>query len=161
MHALGSVCILVDRMLPTNAGTGFFDVVVEGWPHLVMLIKRFYPSNHLRVRNWMRAACIGTGIGTFVETICIMWFFGDDWKVWTLGFKIATPILHVVFSAAQIWGTVNWYQMWRLEEKRLREPQRTDDSSVDPDVEKTASEASTTIVVMGPHQNSSKEFKET
>lgn len=124
-----------------------------------MLIKRFCPTNHLRVRNWMRAACIGTGVGTIIETICVMWFFGDDWKVWTLAFKIATPILHVIFSAAQVWGTVNWYQMWRLEEKKLRELQTTHDSSVNADVEKRAGESSTTIAVDRPEQNLSKELR--
>ena len=56
-----------------------------------------------------------------IETVLIMWLFGYHWGDWTLPFKIATPLLHTMFSAAQVWGTKNYWCMWKQHEKMLRE----------------------------------------
>jgi hypothetical protein len=62
-----------------------------------------------------------TSFGTFFETIVVFFFWGSSWHRWTLGFRVATPILHVVFSAAQLWGAYNFYKMWQHRKKLLRQ----------------------------------------
>jgi hypothetical protein len=53
-----------------------------------------------------------------------MYFFGSVWHHWALGFKIATPILHVAFASAQLHGTRILFKMWR-KEKRLLNDEKT------------------------------------
>jgi hypothetical protein len=50
----------------------------------------------------------------------VFYFWGWAWDRWTLGFKLATPMLHILFSAAQLWGAYNFYGMWQNEKKALR-----------------------------------------
>lgn len=50
-----------------------------------------------------------------------MYLFGSLWSKWTLSLKIATPILHVVFSAAQIWGAIIFRRMWKNQERLINE----------------------------------------
>lgn len=106
---------------------GAFDVLFEGWVHGVIIIHRVHPDDHVKFRNWSRAACIGTGIGTFIETIVVMYLFGSYWDRWNVEFKVLTPILHLIFSAAQVWGTKNYWQMWQQANGRLGRSKRKDD----------------------------------
>jgi len=52
-----------------------------------------------------------------------MWLFGSLWNRWELAFKVVTPFLHIVFSAAQIWGSINLRSMWLRQKKLLKERQ--------------------------------------
>ena len=45
--------------------------------------------------------------------------FGESWSKWELAFKIVTPILHVVFTAAQLHGSRILLSMWRKEKRKL------------------------------------------
>lgn len=56
--------------------------------------------------------------GTIAETILTMYMFGSLWNRWTLAFKITTPMLHVLFAAAQLWGSWNFYCLY-LKQCRL------------------------------------------
>lgn len=56
-------------------------------------------------------------IGTTLETIIVFWLFASLWDKWTLPFKVVTPILHVLFSCAQIWGA---WVFWNLSKKEAR-----------------------------------------
>jgi hypothetical protein len=82
-------------------------------------MKRIYPNNHRRSWNWNRSACIGTLLATAIETTVIMWQFGAAWRLWNLEFKVATPILHCVFSTAQVWGSKNYWCMWQAEQRKM------------------------------------------
>lgn len=42
-----------------------------------------------------------------------MWVFGKLWDQWTIAFKVTTPMLHVLFAAAQLWGSWNFYRMYK------------------------------------------------
>lgn len=106
---------------------GAFDVLFEGWVHGVIIVHRVHPDNDAKFRNWSRAACIGTGIGTIIETIVVMYLFGKFWDRWSLEFKVLTPILHLIFSAAQVWGTKNYWQMWQAAQKKMGLSRRKDD----------------------------------
>jgi hypothetical protein len=59
-------------------------------------------------------------LSTLIETVVVFFFWGWSWDRWTVGFKIATPMLHVLFSAAQLWGAYNFYSMWQVQKKALR-----------------------------------------
>jgi hypothetical protein len=58
-------------------------------------------------------AAITTYIGTMAETILTMYLFGSLWDRWTLAFKITTPMLHLLFMSAQLWGTWCLYKMYQ------------------------------------------------
>jgi hypothetical protein len=76
-------------------------------------------DDHEFLRKVFLAAMVVTSCGTVVETIVVMYFWGWAWDRWTLAFKILTPILHTVFSAAQLWGAWNFYKMWQDQKKKL------------------------------------------
>ena len=42
-----------------------------------------------------------------------MYLFGILWKRWTIAFKLATPMLHILFMAAQLHGSWCLYKMHR------------------------------------------------
>lgn len=54
-----------------------------------------------------------------------MYMFGSLWNRWTLAFKITTPMLHVLFAAAQLWGSWNFYCLYQ-KQCRLLAPGRAD-----------------------------------
>lgn len=59
-----------------------------------------------------------------IETAVVMWLFGGLWSRWTLPFKIVTPILHVVFSIAQLWGAIIFRRMWKNQKRLLAEEEQ-------------------------------------
>ncbi|OCL08577.1 hypothetical protein AOQ84DRAFT_38265 [Glonium stellatum] len=102
---------------------GAFDILAEFWPHVAIILYRVHITRHAFLIKIFRAAFFSTLVGTTVETIVVMWLFGSLWSKWTIGFKVATPILHVVFTAAQIWGSVIFYRMWQNQKRLLAEEQ--------------------------------------
>lgn len=98
-----------------------FDVIAESWPHIAIILYRVYPNDHKFLSYVMLSATTITFVGTIVETIVVMYFWAHAWNRWTLVFKIVTPILHVVFTAAQLWGSWNFYTMWQGQKKQMRE----------------------------------------
>ena len=57
--------------------------------------------------------------GTVTETAVVMWLFASLWSRWSLSLKVVTPILHILFSAAQLWGAYVFYKLWKQQEKKL------------------------------------------
>jgi hypothetical protein len=102
-----------------------FDVIAEFWPHVAIIFYRIYPKDHNLLRIVFFVAALITLVGTIVETIVVMYFWGWAWDRWTLAFRIVTPILHVIFTAAQLWGAKNFYQMWQ-DQKALMRKRRAD-----------------------------------
>ncbi|APA08543.1 hypothetical protein SS1G_02249 [Sclerotinia sclerotiorum 1980 UF-70] len=92
---------------------GAFDIISEFLPHLTIILYRVYPTSHAFLRKIFRIAAITTFTGTVAETILTMFLFGSLWDRWTLAFKITTPMLHIVFMAAQLWGTWNFVGLYR------------------------------------------------
>lgn len=99
--------------------TGAFDIIAEFWPHIAIVLYRIHTDNHAYMRKIFRMAFFSTSIGSLVETVVVMWLFGSLWDQWTIAFKVATPILHLVFTAAQVWGSWNFYTMWRAQTKKM------------------------------------------
>ena len=52
-----------------------------------------------------------------------MYLFGSLWYRWTTAFKVATPILHIAFSAAQLHGSNILRKLWLRHRRILREMQ--------------------------------------
>jgi hypothetical protein len=98
---------------------GAFDIICEFLPHLTMILYRVYPTSHVFLANLFRVACLTTFAGTISETILTMYFFGILWHRWSIAFKVATPMLHIAFSAAQFHGTMIFYRMWRKQERLM------------------------------------------
>lgn len=105
---------------------GAFDIVAEFWPHVAIILYRIYPDDHSFLRKVFRFACISTLSGTIIETVTVMWLFGSLWFRWTLPFKVVTPFLHLIFTAAQLWGAKNFRSMW-LKQKNLQRAQEEDE----------------------------------
>ncbi|KAH7385862.1 hypothetical protein BKA66DRAFT_77351 [Pyrenochaeta sp. MPI-SDFR-AT-0127] len=100
---------------------GMFDVIAEFWPHVAIILYRMRPNDHNYLRKVFLFAGMVTFLGTITETIAVMYLWGWAWDRWTLAFRVVTPILHVVFSCAQLWGAYNFYKMWKRQKKLLRE----------------------------------------
>jgi hypothetical protein len=65
-----------------------------------------------------------------METIVIMVLFGQSWEKWVIEFKILTPILHIIFTLAQLHGSKILFLMYKKEkllladeDKRLTDPE--------------------------------------
>ncbi|KAM0307170.1 hypothetical protein ACHAO8_010563 [Botrytis cinerea] len=105
---------------------GAFDIISEFLPHLTIILYRCNPTSHAFLRKIFRIAAITTFAGTIGETIVTMFLFGSLWNRWTLAFKISTPLLHVVFMAAQLWGTWNFVGLYRRQGVLMREKEKRD-----------------------------------
>ncbi|KAJ7219160.1 hypothetical protein GGX14DRAFT_18839 [Mycena pura] len=100
---------------------GAFDIIAEFLPHLTLILYRIYPNSPGFLLAIFRVACLTTFLGTISETMVAMYLFGQLWSRWTLSFKIATPVLHVAFSAAQFHGTHIFYRMWQKQKRIIRD----------------------------------------
>jgi len=97
--------------------TGFFDIVAELWPHVAIVIYRAWPEKHRMLEHIFRVTAILELVGTTVETIVVFSIFASVWKHWTLEFKILSPLLHVLFSCAQVFGAWVFWDMARKQVK--------------------------------------------
>ncbi|KAJ9494488.1 hypothetical protein LTR99_010747 [Exophiala xenobiotica] len=98
---------------------GAFDVVAEFWPHLAMILYRLYPGRHSLMYRLFLATTIVEIAGTVFETLIVFWLWGTLWNRWTLPFKIVTPILHALFSAAQLFGAWIFWQLATKEKSKM------------------------------------------
>lgn len=96
-------------------------MVCEFLPHVAIIFYRVYPDSRHFLANLFRTVCITTFVGTISETIITMYLFGQLWSRWDISFKIATPILHIAFSACQFHGTRIFWAMWHKQERLIRE----------------------------------------
>lgn len=113
-------------MVDVNPPIGAFDIIAEFLPHLALILYRVYPTSHSFLANIFKYACITTFIGTITETVLTMYIFGILWHRWPLSFKVLTPMLHILFSAAQFHGTMIFYKMWKKQEHKLKLQQTND-----------------------------------
>ncbi|KAL5119911.1 hypothetical protein ACEQ8H_002273 [Pleosporales sp. CAS-2024a] len=102
---------------------GMFDVLAEFWPHIAIILYRMRTHDHVFLCKVFFVAMCVTFAGTITETVVVMYFWGWAWDRWTTAFRIVTPILHVIFSAAQLWGAYNFYKMWQNQKRKLRGPE--------------------------------------
>jgi hypothetical protein len=130
------------------AYTGAFDIVSEFLPHVAIILYRVYPTYHRFLRKLFRFATITTLTGTTAETILTMYLFGSLWHRWTIAFKITTPMLHVLFMCAQLWGSWCFYKMYKRQERLIVREEGIIDN-VEAGAEKTKeTKAVPTVVVL-------------
>jgi hypothetical protein len=60
-------------------------------------------------------------MGTVAETVMIMTLFGQSWDKWDLSFKVVTPILHVLFTIAQLHAARILLAMWAKQKAAVAE----------------------------------------
>ncbi|KAG8167086.1 hypothetical protein KVR01_002775 [Diaporthe batatas] len=121
---------------------GAFDIISEFLPHVTIILYRVYPQSHAFLRKLFLAAMATTLTGTITETILTMYMFGSLWNKWTLAFKITTPMLHVLFAAAQLWGSWNFYCLYQRQCRLLvagREPDTNTAEDAKPAADKSTS----------------------
>lgn len=69
----------------------------------------------------LRAFCVAfwcSLIGTVAETATIFGLYGALFHKWTLTMKVLIPVLHCVFTAAQLWGEKCTWDLWQQEKRR-------------------------------------------
>jgi hypothetical protein len=98
---------------------GAFDVLAELWPNVAIILYRVYNDNHYFLMNVFLGTCLITICGTIAETIMIFVFLAQSWSRWELSFKIVTPILHIVFSMAQLHGSRILFSLYLSQKKKL------------------------------------------
>ncbi|KAH8802921.1 hypothetical protein F5884DRAFT_824006 [Xylogone sp. PMI_703] len=114
---------------------GAFDIISEFLPHVSIIFYRVYHSEHAFLRRLFLISCITTATGTTLETIVTMYLFGSLWPKWETAFKIATPLLHVAFSAAQIHGSMVFWRMYKRQSRLLAEEAVRDEEAANQDDE--------------------------
>jgi hypothetical protein len=90
-----------------------FDIVAELWINITFIIYRVFPENHHLLARVFLSTAIISSIGTLMETIIVMTLFGQAWDRWDLSFKVITPVLHILFTIAQIHAARILFVMWR------------------------------------------------
>ena len=103
---------------------GVFDVLAEGWLNLAFVLYRLRPNSHQFLVYLFASTCAITIIGSTIETIVIMVLFGQSWEKWALEFKIITPILHVIFTLAQLHGSKILFLMYKKQKSIIAEGNR-------------------------------------
>lgn len=93
--------------------------MAELWPHLAMILYRLYPGRHSLMYKLFFATTIVEIAGTAFETVIVFWLWGSLWNQWTLPFKIVTPFLHTLFSAAQLFGAWIFWQLAKKEKSEI------------------------------------------
>lgn len=85
-----------------------------------------------------------------METIVTMYLFGSLWSKWQLAFKIATPLLHLAFSAAQVHGSMIFWRMYKRQKRYLAEKRQPDEESgqAESDGEVVEAEGKSTLEVV-------------
>ncbi|KAH0046333.1 hypothetical protein KCU78_g92, partial [Aureobasidium melanogenum] len=96
---------------------GFFDIAAELWPHVAIIIYRTRPKSHAALADIFLATAILEILGTTTETVTIFTIFFLLWKQWTIEFRVLTPLLHILFSCAQLWGARVFWLMSRQHRK--------------------------------------------
>jgi len=127
---------------------GAFDIVSEFLPHISIILYRVYPKAHRFLYKIFRLSCITTIIGTVSETILTMYLFGSLWTRWTIAFKLTTPMLHLLFASAQLWGSYNFYRMYKRQERIIAELE----AGVDPEAGSKAEDAKKDRVLVTPRE---------
>jgi hypothetical protein len=74
------------------------------WPHIAIIVYRTWPKTHGALADIFLATTILEIVGTTFETIIVFTIFFSLWKDWTITFRVLTPVLHILFSCAQLWG---------------------------------------------------------
>lgn len=88
-----------------------------------MIIYRLYPGRYFMMYKIFLTIAVAEIVGTTLETVVVFWLWSTLWKQWTLPFKIVTPILHALFSAAQLFGAWIFWKLARKERSKLESPQ--------------------------------------
>ncbi|TVY54531.1 hypothetical protein LCER1_G004265 [Lachnellula cervina] len=132
---------------------GAFDIISEFLPHITIILYRVYPTDHIFLRKLFRVSAITTLTGTTAETILAMYFFGSLWNRWTIAFKVTTPILHVIFAAAQLWGTYVLYTMYKKQCSIIANEEQKDDAETAPPTPQTEGKEVTVTEVEGATRN--------
>ncbi|ORY19288.1 hypothetical protein BCR34DRAFT_659893 [Clohesyomyces aquaticus] len=108
---------------------GAFDVLLEFYPHVSIILYRIYPTRHHFLKRVFLAACVLSLCSTVLETALVMYLFGILWHRWSLSLKVITPILHVLFTYAQLLGAKNHYEMWKRQKNILLEEKTKDEEA--------------------------------
>jgi hypothetical protein len=98
-------------------------------------------------------AAITTFTGTMAETILTMYLFGSLWQKWTLAFKITTPMLHLLFMSAQLWGTWNFVKMYKKQCRLIDMKEGRADLEAGPKEEQDSRKQGTTIEITRPDES--------
>jgi hypothetical protein len=91
---------------------GAFDCLAELWLNFAFILYRIYPTRHQFLSKVFACSAIISTVGTLAETIVVMTLFGLSWGRWELSFKVVTPILHILFTIAQLHAAKILFVMW-------------------------------------------------
>jgi hypothetical protein len=98
-----------------------FDVLAELWLNVAFILYRIHPHNANLLAYVFGSTFIISLMGTIAETVMIMTLFGQSWDKWELSFKVITPILHVLFTVAQLHAARILLAMWAKQKAAVSE----------------------------------------
>lgn len=101
-----------------------FDVLAELWLNVAFIIYRIWPDNHALLAYVFGSTGIVSVMGTVAETVMVMTLFGQSWDQWDLSFKVATPMLHILFTIAQLHAAKILFHFWTKHKRLLAEEDR-------------------------------------
>lgn len=107
-----------------------FDVLAELWLNVAFILYRIWPTDHNLLARIFAGTAVISSLGTVAETIMVMTLFGQAWDRWELSFKVITPILHFLFTVAQIHAAKILYLMW-AKERRLALAESMNDTDIE------------------------------
>lgn len=93
-----------------------------------------YRDPNVKSSKLLNSFCIAfwcSTIGTIAETATILGLYGALYHKWTLTMKVLIPILHCVFTAAQLWGEKCTWDLWQKEKRKAKRAQADRDEETD------------------------------
>jgi O-antigen/teichoic acid export membrane protein len=101
--------------------TGAYNTAVELLAHFALILYHVNPKRHHSLKLLFLQTSFGISLLTLIGTIIAAIYFADLWNQWRLTFKIAAPIIHILFSASQIYGSVIFWRMYKREQQQIHE----------------------------------------
>ncbi|PVH96112.1 hypothetical protein DM02DRAFT_130974 [Periconia macrospinosa] len=102
---------------------GLFDIVSEAIPHLTFILYRLFPTAHSSLYRWFTIATLVMVSSTLLETAIILWIYVALFKRWRTDLKIVTPVMHLLFTSAQLWGARALRGLAQREKKLIQQEQ--------------------------------------
>lgn len=109
----------------TIPSTGAFDVVTEFWPHMSIVVYRLQSGRHLLLKRLFLTTFIIQSVSIITQTGVVIWLLVTYWDKWLFGLKISSPILHTLFSLAQMHGAGITYKLYKKQKRLLSEKMAT------------------------------------
>jgi hypothetical protein len=104
--------------------SGAFDVIVEIFPHIAMILYRVFNQRHRFLRKIFLLCSATIFVGALCETILVIYFYASIFSELTRSYRLVIPLLHLLFTSAQFNGCHIFWRLYRKQQLLLADEQK-------------------------------------